>query len=120
MEEYKYYCDKCQYGTNLKSSFEAHNKTILHITGKSGKKKDKKIFACDDCDFTSTNENNLLTHKLNNHCTAEEKKAGFKYYCDSCDFGVFTESSFNIHCDTIKHKRQTNKVIKNKNDLPIK
>jgi hypothetical protein len=42
MEKYKYYCDKCQYGTNLKSSFEAHNKTILHITGKSGKKKDKK------------------------------------------------------------------------------
>ena len=46
-----------------------------------------------------------MTHKLNNHSTKEERKKEFKYYCVVCDFGVFTESSFEKHKETIRHKR---------------
>jgi hypothetical protein len=107
MTEYKYYCEKCNYGTNIRYSLIQHNNTELHKTGERGKKtiKEKEIFECNDCDFKSTNKNNYLTHKLNNHSTKEERKQQFKYYCNNCDFGVFTESSFNKHYETIRHKR---------------
>ena len=67
--------------------------------------KEKELFSCDKCDFSSTNKNNYLTHKLNNHSTKEERKQQFKYYCDTCDVGVFSETSFNNHKETIRHKR---------------
>jgi hypothetical protein len=28
-----------------------------------------------------------------------------KYYCNNCDFGVFTESSFEKHKSSLRHKR---------------
>jgi len=108
MNNYKYYCEKCKYGTNIKHSLIQHNETELHILGQRKKKqiKNKIVFVCEKCDYTSSNKNNFLTHKLNNHSTKEERKNDFMYYCDMCDFGVFTESSFNKHIKTIKHKRK--------------
>jgi hypothetical protein len=105
--KYKFICDKCNYKTNLKSLILQHNETELHKTGERGKKpiKEKEIFKCSDCEFYSTNKNNYLTHKLNNHSTKEERKKQFKYYCDSCDFGVFTESSFEKHKNSLRHTR---------------
>lgn len=111
MEDYKYICIKCNYKTNIKHLLDQHNKTILHITGHRGKKpiKEKEIYKCDKCDYQSTNKNNYLTHTLNNHSTSEERKKKFKFYCHKCNFGVFTESSFNKHLTTKKHKmKQTN------------
>jgi len=77
VDKYKYFCDKCKYGTNIKHSLLHHNKTILHITGERGKKqtKEKKEYKCDKCEYKSTNKNNHLTHVLNNHSTKEEKKS---------------------------------------------
>ena len=76
MNNYKYYCAKCNYGTDIRYSLIQHNETDLHKTGERGKKpiKEKEIFSCGKCDFTSTNKNNYLTHKLNNHSTKEERK----------------------------------------------
>jgi hypothetical protein len=107
MNNYKYYCEKCNYGSDIRYSLIQHNKTKLHKTGERGKKpvKEKEIFSCDKCDFSSTNKNNYLTHKLNNHSTKEERKQQFKYYCDNCDFGVFTESSLEIHKHSLRHNR---------------
>jgi hypothetical protein len=51
------------------------------------------------------NKNNFMTHKLNNHSTKEERKKEFKYYCEACDFGVFTESSYEKHKNSLRHKR---------------
>lgn len=62
---------------------------------KKTKLKEKEHYNC----------NNFMTHKLNNHSTKEERKQEFKYYCETYDFGVFTESSFEKHKDTIRHKR---------------
>ena len=107
MNNYKYYCEKCNYGTDIRYSLIQHNETDLHKTGERGKKpiKEKELFSCDKCDFSSTNKNNYLTHKLNNHSTKEERKKEFKYYCEACDFGVFTESSYEKHKNSLRHKR---------------
>ncbi len=107
IKPYKYYCEKCHYGTNIRYSLIQHNETELHKTGERGKKqiKEKEIFKCSDCEFESTNKNNYLTHKLNNHSNKEERKKQFKYYCNNCDFGVFTESSFEKHKNSLRHKR---------------
>lgn len=106
MDEYKYYCEQCKYGTNIRNSYEKHTESTLHITGKRKQrpKKIKEVFKCDDCEYESTNKNNYLTHRLNNHSTKKERKKKFPYYCGKCDFGVFTESSYNKHLDTKKHE----------------
>lgn len=106
-ENNKFICEKCNYKTNIKSLISQHYETELHKTGERGKKqiKEKELFSCNKCDFSSTNKNNYLTHKLNNHSTKEERKQQFKYYCDNCDFGVFTESSLEIHKNSLRHKR---------------
>lgn len=110
MNQFKYYCGKCDYGTDIKFSLLQHNETILHKTGERGKKnkKIKDIHKCEKCDYQSTNKNNYLTHSLNNHSTKEERENRFTYYCKYCDFGVFTESSINKHNTTIRHKRLSN------------
>ena len=101
------HCEKCNKTFTSNAHYLIHCETELHKTGERGKKliKEKEIFSCDKCDFSSTNKNNYLTHKLNNHSTKEERKQQFKYYCDICDVGVFSESSFNNHKETIRHKR---------------
>jgi hypothetical protein len=107
MDNYKYYCDKCEYGTNIKYSYECHLKTKLHLTGNRDRKKKelKKEYECKKCDYNTVNKNNYLTHKLNNHSSKEKRKEMFKYYCDKCDFGVFTESSYNKHFESKRHIR---------------
>ena len=69
------------------------------------KLKEKEIFNCSECEYTTINKNNYLTHKLNNHSTKEDRKNQFKYYCETCDFGVFTESTFEKHKNTLRHTR---------------
>ena len=32
-------------------------------------------------------------------------KEKFKFYCDKCDFGVFTQSMIDRHNETLRHKR---------------
>jgi hypothetical protein len=118
MENYKYYCEKCNYGTHFKNCIEAHNKSTLHLTGQRKKreviKKEKKgrtIVSCEECDFKTTNVCNMLSHKLNHHSSIEDRKKKFKYYCDVCDFGAFAETIYNNHFMTQKHKN----FVKRKN-----
>jgi len=104
--EYKYICSKCNYKTNIKSSYDKHIKSILHITGKRKARCDKKkdIYICDKCEYRSTNEYNYKCHYLNNHSSIDEKKRGFKYYCEKCNFGTFIKYCYNLHLNTLKHK----------------
>ncbi len=39
IKTYKYYCEKCQYGTDIRYSLIQHNETELHKTGERGKNK---------------------------------------------------------------------------------
>ncbi len=103
----KFYCEKCNYKTDLKQSYLQHCKSELHKTGLYGGKElvPRKVLQCSLCDFNTTNVKNHLTHKLNNHSTKEERKTQFKYYCEKCDFGIFTESGFAKHNESTRHKR---------------
>ena len=104
--ENKHYCDKCNYGTDLLYNWKQHYNTTLHQTGKRKTRSDKMTdgYICDICDYKTPNKNNYLTHKLNNHSDKEKRKKEFTYFCENCDFGVFTESSYKKHLDTKKHK----------------
>ena len=111
MDKYKYFCEKCNYGTDIMYSLIQHEETELHKTGIRKKKpiKEKKYYQCTDCDYKSDNNNNYLTHKLNNHLTKEDIATQIKYYCSCCDFGVFTDSSFDKHNQTVRHIRLSKK-----------
>ena len=65
MDKYKYFCEKCNYGTDIRYSLIQHEETELHKTGIRKKKliKEKKIYQCTDCDYKSDNNNNYMTHK---------------------------------------------------------
>ena len=48
--------------------------------------------------FAFDNQRLLLDH----HSTKEERKQGFKYYCEECDYGIFGKKLFEKHL-AIKH-----------------
>lgn len=108
MEEYV--CEKCDYKTKVLSSYKRHLDTVLHKTGKRKSRKDKHVdeYVCEKCKYMTTNESNYRLHYLNNHGTKEERKSGFKYYCEKCDFGCFAEICYIRHNETKKHKIKTN------------
>lgn len=110
MDKYKYFCEKCNYGTDIRYSLIQHEETELHITGiKTRKEKENKVsYECKECKenkYITDNKSNYILHKLNNHSTKEERKKEFKYYCELCDFGVFAETIFNIHKESKVHKK---------------
>jgi hypothetical protein len=116
MDKYKYYCDKCQYGTNIRNSFDVHNKSTLHLTGKKKCKPKKEKYKCEECEFTTNKTTNFLSHKLNNHSSVEERKEKFKYYCSVCDFGTFAESNFEKHKKLTKHIRMEKHILAQNNN----
>ena len=106
--ESKFYCEKCNYRTDIAYCYKQHLETILHKTGKRKERCDKILYKCNKCSFESYNKNNYLNHILNNHSTKEERKEKFKYYCECCDFGVFVKSMMDTHLNTNKHQLKFN------------
>ena len=109
-KEFKYICEKCSYNTNIKLSYDRHLTSNLHITGQRKIRNDKKdtIYKCNICDYSSKNENNYKSHQLNNHLSKDERKKSFTYYCEKCEFGCFSNSSYILHLETKKHVIKTN------------
>ncbi len=102
-EAYKYNCEKCNFHSNYLTSWKNHKETELHKTGKRKTRSDKKSSKCQQCDYKSTGSTNLKQHVLNEHSNKEERKKGFKYYCEYCDYGTFAISFYNKHLNTDKH-----------------
>lgn len=103
----KYICDKCNFITINKTSFETHCQTNLHKMGKRKERSDKKeLYKCVKCNYKTKSERNYQVHILNNHASNDERKKGFKYYCEECDFGINYEPKFVIHKNSLKHKRK--------------
>ena len=46
---------------------------------------------CKLCSFETNNNANMLVHVLTKHSTPERRKKEFKFYCEKCDFGTFTQ-----------------------------
>jgi hypothetical protein len=106
----KFYCEKCNFKCDFQVYYERHLKTGKHINGKITKihkkeriKKDAVIHKCEKCEFTSTHFYNFKTHILNYHSSIEERKKEYPYYCECCDYGIFSIDNYNKHLLTKKH-----------------
>ena len=106
-ETKNYTCEKCSYTTAVKQKYETHLMSQKHITGRITRNKPSKDpSSCTICNnYKTKNTFNMQTHILNNHSTASDRKEKYKYYCDVCDFGVFSEDVINKHIQTKKHIR---------------
>ena len=103
----KYICKKCNFTCNYKSIWNKHCDTVLHKTGKRKVRYDKSFNEkCAKCDYIAKNLTNMKAHYLNYHSTKKERKSGYKYYCDVCDFGVFAKKLFDNHLKTNKHNKK--------------
>lgn len=103
--KYKFFCEICNYGTELKSSMNTHLKTTLHLTGHRKSKKVLENYKCNECQYENEHKYNYLSHMLNTHGTKEERKEKYKYYCDVCDIGSFAKTVYDKHCNSDKHKK---------------
>lgn len=104
-EDNEYTCDQCNFKCETKARWNAHIKTTLHITGKKKRRSDyKDPFKCDDCEYETKNIVTMKIHKLNKHSTIEERKSEFTHYCEYCNYGSFSQDSYNLHLNSIKHK----------------
>ncbi len=112
---FNFFCSKCNYGTNFKQSYERHILSGLHLTGtKTIIPKTIITYTCDQCnDFQTKNKYNYISHQLNYHSTKEERKEKYKFYCDTCDFGVFSKKLIDIHVKTKKHSNLVNSTFNN-------
>ncbi len=111
----KFYCEKCNYKCDYKAHYEQHLKSGKHLTGKITKvhTKERKervkktpnptIHKCEKCEFTSNHIYNFKTHILNNHSTIEERKKEFLYYCECCDYGIYSKDLFDNHLLKKRH-----------------
>ncbi len=103
--EYKFKCDKCEYYTNYKSSYDKHLTSVVHLTGERKVRNDKKDSKCDKCNYECSSQQALKEHKLNIHSTKEDREREYKFYCKSCDVGKMNEKLFELHLNSNKHKR---------------
>ncbi len=111
-KEFKFICEKCNFHCNIKSRWEKHINTELHLTGKKKIRSDYKGFRkCDHCDYSTEVLITLKLHYLNHHASKEERKKEFKYYCDVCDIGAFAEEIFKKHENSLRHKNLSKRNI---------
>lgn len=101
----KFYCIDCDYKCIYPAHWKQHIESDKHDNGGKRKPRCDKILEpkCDLCSFTTNNLTNMKAHKLTKHLSKEERKLGFKFYCDKCDFGTFGEILFTRHLETKKH-----------------
>jgi len=76
---FKYYCEKCDYGTCKKSNIENHNRTNKHISMISNENKpfsSSKTFQCEKCDKEYKDYSGLWRH--NKKCKVSENHETIK------------------------------------------
>ena len=115
------HCEKCNNTFKSNTHYLIHCETELHKTGKRKTRTDKKEeLQCNICNIYKTKQKSTMKlHILNNHSSIEEKKKGFKVYCEVCDYGIDSETKYLHHLETIKHKMKiTNNKI-NKEEIKI-
>jgi hypothetical protein len=107
-EKYKYKCVQCDFITNSKQLYERHINTNKHKNNGIIKRSDKKYpEKCEKCNYKPLSNRSYIQHKLIYHSTKDERKEGFKHYCEKCDFGTYTKKFFDEHLNSEKHKKMT-------------
>jgi hypothetical protein len=110
MTDYKFHCEKCNFFTNYPQNYKRHLDTGNH---NNGKRKDYGgPYKCPDCYYETSKSSNYQKHRLNHHATEEEKKEQFKFYCEYCRIGADTQSIFDKHNESNKHKKYINIIMK--------
>jgi hypothetical protein len=106
----KYYCKFCNYGTNYSSDWIKHSETAKHL--RLGKKINHK---CNQCEYESHSHWNLKLHNLSKHSEQKDREKS-KYYCKTCDQVFFSELFYNKHIFGKKHLNVV-RAIKIQEDL---
>ena len=103
------YCEKCNKIFTSNTHLRIHYDTDLHKTGQRKVKSNRKPdLICNICNlYTTRQTTNLKVHILNNHSNLEEKKKGFKFYCEVCNYGIDNENKYLHHLEIIKHKMKS-------------
>ncbi len=108
---FKFFCEKCDFGTDFQSLYNRHLAGNKHLTGKRKTRNDKDksrveepvSYTCAFCNITYDHITNYKAHNLNHHSTIETREKEFPFYCKSCDIGYFAKSKFDLHCNTKIH-----------------
>ena len=100
----EFHCEKCNYTCLYESHLAQHNSSKKHNDIPRKSRSDKVLEPkCKLCPFETKNSANMLTHILTKHSDPERRKKEFKYYCEKCDFGTFTQILFTRHQEAKKH-----------------
>jgi hypothetical protein len=91
-------CEVCDKSFNYEYQLKNHKNSIAHISKVEGSR-----YKCSKCDFETDIKGNYRSHCLNNHCTKEERKKGFPFYCEKCDVGSMTQKGLDKHFKTKAH-----------------
>ena len=109
---YKYNCETCNFRCNEKSRWQIHIDCIKHKTGKKKIRSDyKESFKCEKCEYETKNIVTYKEHILNEHSNRQERKEGFKHYCELCDYGSMSTIIYERHEKTEKHKKHEKNYI---------
>jgi hypothetical protein len=103
-DDLKYYCECCNYSCIYPSHWSIHINSEKHKNNGIRPPRRDKVFEpnCKLCNYTTTTETNMKLHYMNHHANKEERKNGFKYYCEECDFGHFSKGLYKLHLEA-KH-----------------
>lgn len=94
-------CKECNKSFKFKYQITKHKTSVAHISKING-----SVYKCSekDCDFETNIKGNYMLHKLNTHCSKEERKKGYPFYCEKCDVGSLTKKGFDKHLITKSHQ----------------
>ncbi len=98
----KFICEKCNFNGIGPTDLLRHFKSKKHNRG--GLKIHEVDYKCEDCSYETNNPVYMKKHKISMHATPEEKKSKCYKYCDDCNVGFFSQSSYIKHLNTNLHK----------------
>jgi Zinc-finger of C2H2 type len=111
----RYICEKCNIGTNSIYAYNRHLESIKHKGNREQRCDKKRLDKCPHCEYIPKSNLGLKSHIMSQHGTPEDRKKGFKFYCDICDVGVFAKAYWKMHLESNKHILNANKPEEEKN-----
>ena len=112
--EYVYQCKSCDYTSKRRTDVKRHmGSRVCDPQGPYKNRKSSRPSKCLQCDFTTRDTDNLISHLMSAHrifakIVSREKKHGWngkiQYYCRECDFQTRRNDEMKIHMERIHGK----------------